>query len=505
MAAVVSTAGGADQKWPGANKALALLLLINLFNYIDRQVLSAVLPRLELDGTLFAANDPDVKFKLGLLTSAFLVAYMLFSPLVGWLDGHGYRRWWILGLGVSAWSLASGGSGFATTYGILFLTRCVVGVGEGAYGPVASAMIADIYPPRNRGTVMAIFNLAIPVGSALGFVLGGVIADYANDWRPAFWFTFSGLLLGAVCFIQKEPPRPTMNAATAPRYLTVLRGLFGNRSFMLCCVGMTAATFVLGGVAAWVPSYVFQREGRFELTDAVLHDLEHPKPGDLRRVVPAEVIEKVRPLADGTVREMADMKKALATALTPNETAIFQETIVVTATIKGSPTLGSIGMTFGGIVIVAGFGATAFGAWLGEKLTPKVKGAYFLVIGGGALFALPSYFIFLYTPFPFGWVFVFLAVFGLFMHTGPAFTLLANVVTSETRATAFAINILVIHALGDVISPPFIGTVADRSSLHTAFMITGVMIVIAGVLWLWGARYLEEDTKRAVEAEALAR
>ena len=96
-----------------------------------------------------------------------------------------------------------------------------------------------------------------------------------------------------------------------------------------------------------------------------------------------------------------------------------------------------------------------------------------------------------------GWVFVFLAVFGLFMHTGPAFTLLANVVTPEVRATAFAINILVIHALGDVISPPFIGAVADRSSLHVAFMITGAMIVVGGVLWIWGARYLEDDTKRA--------
>ena len=63
-----------------------------------------------------------------------------------------------------------------------------------------------------------------------------------------------------------------MNAATAPNYFAVLRDLFGNRSFMLCCVGMTAATFVLGGVAAWVPSYVFQREGRFELTAKVLDE-----------------------------------------------------------------------------------------------------------------------------------------------------------------------------------------------------------------------------------------
>ena len=496
MAGTIGTAAGPEEKWSGANRALALLALINLFNYIDRQVLSAVLPRLELDGTLFAADDPAVKFKLGLLTSAFLVAYMLFSPLVGWLDGHGYRRWWILGFGVTVWSLASGFSGFASAYWILFATRCLVGIGEGAYGPVASAMLADVFPLRQRGAVMAIFNLAIPVGSALGFVIGGTIADLTHDWRPAFWVTFAGLLLGMVCFIQKEPPRPKPQSAVTRSYLAVLRTLLRCRSFVLCCLGMTAVTFVLGGVAAWVPSYVFQREGRFVLTEETLKELEHPPANSLRRAVPADVIAKLKPLADGAERDMLAMKRLIGETLTKEESAIYQETIVVTATTDDSPTLGDINRFFGGIVVVAGFSATAFGAWLGEYLRPRIRGAYFLVIGCGVLFALPSYYAFLYTPFPLGWVFVFLAVFGLFMHTGPAFTLLANVVTSETRATAFAINILVIHALGDVISPPFIGAVADRSNLHTAFLITGVMIVLGGALWLWGARYLETDTKR---------
>jgi hypothetical protein len=93
-------------------------------------------------------------------------------------------------------------------------------------------------------------------------------------------------------------------------------------------------------------------------------------------------------------------------------------------------------------------------------------------------------------------------VFGLFLHTGPAFTALANVVTSEVRATAFAINILVIHALGDVISPPLIGLVASRSSLHTAFLLTGGMVVLGGVLWLAGVPFLDADTRRATEADA---
>jgi MFS family permease len=490
---------------PGATAALALLLAINLFNYIDRQVLSAVLPRLEMDGTLFAPNDPDTKFWLGLLPSAFMVAYMAFSPVVGWLDGHGYRRWVILGLGVTVWSLASGASGFAATYWALLATRCLVGIGEGAYGPVASAMLADIYPARQRGMVMALFNMAIPVGSALGFVVGGQVSDYFNDWRHAFWVTFAGLALGLVCFTRRELPRPPRAAAVdAPGYFTVLGRLARNPSFALCCAGMTAVTFVLGGLAAWLPTYIYQREARFALTPAALTAMADPDPKANRRPVPKEVVDKLAARADGQERDLAGVKAHLAGVLTPPEQTLYFELVTAAAVTRESPTLAEVNTVFGGIVVVGGLVATAAGAWLGEKLRPRVRGAYFWVIGGGALASLPAYCGFLYTPFPVGWGLVFLAVFGLFMHTGPAFTALANVVTSEVRATAFAINILVIHALGDVISPPLIGLVAGRSSLHTAFLLTGGVVVLGGVLWLAGVRYLDADTLAAAKADAEA-
>ena len=102
-----------------------------------------------------------------------------------------------------------------------------------------------------------------------------------------------------------------------------------------------------------------------------------------------------------------------------------------------------------------------------------------------------------YTSLPLSWLFAFLSIFGLFLHTGPAFTALANVTRSEIRATAFAINILVIHALGDAISPTLIGFVADRSSLQFAFLLTTSMIVLGAILWLAGAKYLDEDTRNA--------
>jgi MFS family permease len=489
-----SNSNGPDRPVPGARAALAILVGINLFNYIDRQVLSAVLPKLQLDGTIIAPSDPDPNFKLGILTSAFMVTYMLFSPVFGWLDGRGARRWVILGVGISFWSLASGSSGLATGYAMLLATRCLVGIGEAAYAPVASAMLSDAYPVSQRGPVLAAFNIAIPVGSALGFGIGGLILTLTGDWRPAFWFTFSGLALGLFCFTRKELPRPAAAAAgSRPSYAAVLKVLSRNRSFALCCAGMTAITFVMGGVAAWVPAYFFQREAHFVVTREALQKLGEK--------LPAEEVSRLGPLADGAVRDFPQMKQAIVAKLGEGGAKAHAEKVYDATVTPDSPDTGGLGMVFGGILVVGGIGSTAAGAWLGERLRKRgVRGAYFWVSAGGALFALPCFVALLYSPLPLSWLWAFLAIFGLFLYTGPGNTILANVVRSDIRGTAFAINVLVIHALGDVISPPLIGTVADRSSLQFAFLLTSAMIALGAVLWLWGTRYLDEDTAKA-EAE----
>jgi MFS family permease len=252
---------------------------------------------------------------------------------------------------------------------------------------------------------------------------------------------------------------------------------------------MTAITFVLGGVAAWVPAYFFQREARFEVTPAVL--------AELGKSLPAEEVDKLRPLADGTERTYPEMKQALTAAL-GEKAKQHAERVYVTAATPASPKPGGLSTIFGGILVLGGLAATAAGAWLGERLrTRGVRGAYFLVSAGGAVFAIPCFLGLLYTPLPLSWACAFLAIFGLFLYTGPGNTILANVVRSDIRGTAFAINVLVIHALGDVISPPLIGTVADRSGLQFAFLLTTTMIALGAVLWLIGAKYLDEDTRRA--------
>jgi MFS transporter, Spinster family, sphingosine-1-phosphate transporter len=497
MAGPIESTGGPSEVVPGAGRALALLFVINLFNYIDRQVLSAVLPKLELDATLFDPADPWLKTKLGLLTSAFLVSYTLLSPVFGWFGNQG-RRWWVVGFGVVVWSLASGGSGLATGYVMLLLTRCLVGIGEAAYGPVAPSMLSDLFPVSKRGKIMALFYLAIPVGSALGFVIGGQIE--ANfGWRMAFLATLGGLALGIWCFFMPEPPQPSITTGKPkPSYSAVLRELRMIRSFLLCCLGMTCTTFVLGGVAAWAPSYIFQREARFAVTDLSLQIWEQEKTTDSRPVVPVAVVDKLRSLADGTVRTFPEFKLKLKETIGDGDLGQYGERIFSAATTGDSMTLGRINFFFGMIVVVSGLGATLLGSFVGEKLrTGGLKGAYFHTIGWSTLLAFPFFLAMLLVPFPYAWGFFFVAVFFLFFNTGPANTILANVTRSEIRATAFAINILVIHMLGDVISPPIIGLIADVASLQAAFLGVSFFILVGGTLWVLGAKSLDADTANA--------
>src|SRR5215216_2026595 len=147
----------------GARFSLALLLLINLFNYIDRYVLAAVEPRIAKQ--FFGADDPGALKKTGSLATAFIVSYMIAAPIFGWMADR-MSRWVLVGIGVTLWSLASGASGLATTFTMLLITRLFVGVGEAGYGPAAPTIIADLFPVQKRGSVMAWFYMAIPIGSA---------------------------------------------------------------------------------------------------------------------------------------------------------------------------------------------------------------------------------------------------------------------------------------------------------------------------------------------------
>jgi MFS transporter, Spinster family, sphingosine-1-phosphate transporter len=252
----------------GARLALTLLLLINLFNYIDRFVLAAVIP--EIRKEFFAPDDIWADAYLGFLSTAFMVSYMLFSPVFGLLADR-MSRWWLIAIGVGVWSLASGASGLATGFVMLLVTRIFVGVGEAVYGPAAPAVISDLYPVSRRGSVLAWFYAAIPVGAALGFMLGGMSLGWTQrllgepNWRVAFFIVVPpGLLFAVFCLFMREPPLgqadelAESHTASLADYWIILR----TPSYVYATLGYTALCFVQGGVGFWTPSYVHTNRGQ---------------------------------------------------------------------------------------------------------------------------------------------------------------------------------------------------------------------------------------------------
>ena len=189
-----------------ARYALAILTLINLFNYLDRWVVAAVVESIKKSELHLSDTQ------LGLVGTGFIVVYTLTSPLFG-AFGDRRKRPPLIALGVAVWSVATSLAGFARGFVSLFIARSGVGVGEAAYGTIAPALLADSFPIERRGRVLSVFFCAIPIGSAAGYILGGLV-DQHFGWRAAFWIAGApGLLLSLLVLLVKDPPRGLHDAA----------------------------------------------------------------------------------------------------------------------------------------------------------------------------------------------------------------------------------------------------------------------------------------------------
>ena len=240
---------------PLARTALAVLTLINLFNYLDRWIVAALAESMKHSELRLSDTQ------LGALMTGFIIVYMLAAPLFGAL-GDRRSRTRLIALGVAIWSGATALAGLARSYAALFAARAAVGIGEAAYGTVSPALLADYYPRERRGRVFAIFFAAIPIGSALGYIVGG-LADHYFGWRPAFFVAgVPGLLLAALALRLHEPRRGGQDPdAVAPVTRSVYAALLGNRPYLLTVLGYAAYTFAIGALAFWTPSFLERARG----------------------------------------------------------------------------------------------------------------------------------------------------------------------------------------------------------------------------------------------------
>jgi MFS family permease len=240
--------------------ALSVLTLINLINYLDRYVVAAIVP--DLKGPEMGLTDAQA----GTLMSAFMVVYTLAAPVFGVLGDRGSRTRPIA-IGIFLWSLATVLSGFAANYAHLLGARALVGIGEAAYITIAPALLSDCFSRAQRGRVLSIFNMAIPVGAALGYIVGGLVSHHYG-WRAAFFVGGApGLLLALWVLRLPDPPRGsrdepeaiTGGTAAGPAHLGPVAtywSLFRRAPYMLVVLGYAAYTFALGGLAFWMPTFL---------------------------------------------------------------------------------------------------------------------------------------------------------------------------------------------------------------------------------------------------------
>jgi MFS family permease len=471
--------------------ALAILSLANFLNYIDRQVLPAVAPLMFKDPRLNLTDS-----ELGYMEAALLYSFTVLAPLFGRLGDRRSRTRLMAGAAV-IWSLATGLTGVIDHAPFLpgsiqlrvplvqwtiiisgaalamCVVRAIVGVGESAYSTITPTLIADYFPPQRRATALGVFQAAIPMGFALGFVIGGLLAKYFG-WRAAFMIVgVPGIITAMLVWRLREPvrggtdqdhnlesgaqrqgtrdqdravqaheqeagPHTTHAAsrASAPDgFWRAVWSILRVRDWLLSTAGYTALTFTLGAFATWATTLLERDKGMSAANAAV---------------------------------------------------------------------------TLGIVTLLGGAAGTFGGGWVADRVAARRRNAYFLVcatstlIGiGPTLVALIADDARLYLPA------VFFAVMLLFVSNAPFHAILISSVPASVRATAVALNIVIIHSFGDALSRPAVGIISDAlksgrlgaltalaatlgiepdQHLTAALLIAPFALLTSTLLFFWGAK-----------------
>jgi len=386
--------------------ALVLLTVLNLLNYIDRSILNAVQPLIQSE---FHVSDAQI----GRLTTVFLIFYTLAAPFMGPLADR-YSRKLIVALGAFAWSGVTLLTAFVHSYQSLLIRHTLVGIGEASFVTISPTIIADLFPESVRGRVLGVFYLAIPVGFALGYPIGGYFGTHYG-WRTPFYIAAGpGFLLGLLVMFLREPERGQFDSLPETRERRSVLGLARNPAFLAATLGMAMMTFAQGGLLVWMPTFLSRMRGY--------------------------------------------------TLLQANQ-------------------------LFGLMIAIDGTIASILGGWLGDRLLQRTKGAYYLVSSVSMGLGIPVMAVALFSRGSAMVPGIAIAGFLLLLNTAPLNTAVINSVGGHIRATAIAVNLFVIHFLGDAFSPWLIGKISDSSSLESGFVSTIVATALSAAILFYGIRF----------------
>jgi len=443
--------------------ALSVLTFVNFLNYIDRQALPAVAPAMQRE---LGLTDTE----LGAMEAALLLSFTILAPLFGRL-GDRYSRTKLMAAAAVVWSIATGLTAWVDRwpllppalhlklplFGLIALSsvalglcavRALVGIGESSFSTITPTLIADYFPIQRRATALGVFQAAIPMGFALGYVLGGVLALYFG-WRLAFMFVgLPGLVVSVFVWKLKEPKRgahdppstqsTTMSAdaTTKQSWWSTTKEILSTRDWLLSTAGYTAVTFVLGAFATWATLMLARDKHMSETAAAIV---------------------------------------------------------------------------LGIVILVAGAAGTFGGGWIADRVVARRRNGYFLVCAASSLLAIIPAAIGLMAHRPMFFLpAIFFAVVLLFVNNAPFHAILVNSVPPAIRASAMALNIVAIHACGDVISRFGVGKLSDslaagnatviaafarvlgidptQEHLTAALLVVPAALFLSALFFLWGAR-----------------
>ena len=359
------------------------------------------------------------------------MGYFVTSPIFGTLADRGPRRG-LIAVGIGVWSLATIASGFADSLPTLIAARVFVGVGEASYATIAPTIIDDIAPVAKKGRWLALFYSAAPIGSALGYLVGGTVERHYG-WSAAFYVAGGpGLVLAVMCMFIKEPARVV--ATARPSILASLATLARIPTYRKGVLGYAAYTFAVGGFGYWAPTFLVAEYGPDLSPD------------------------------EGARLEVANFR--------------FGILLVVG---------GAIGTAVGGWLCdrwarraLKIAGSTSDDA-LDRAFVHASLQVCALSAASGAPLALAAFFAPTSTVF---FALSFFCIIGLFLSASPANAVVLRSVPVHQRAAAMALSIFAIHILGDLWSPPLIGALAGVVPRTMAMLLIPLAILLAAVIWI---------------------
>ncbi|XP_019401000.1 PREDICTED: protein spinster homolog 3-like isoform X1 [Crocodylus porosus] len=447
---------------------VGVLCFINLINFMDWYLVPGVLLDIQ---KYFGIHDS----KAGLLQTVFLICYMLFAPVFGYL-GDRYNRKKILGVGIFLWSGVTLGSSFIPeSYSwLFFLSRALVGIGTSSYSTVAPTFIGDLFEEGKRTTMLSVFYIFIPVGSGFGYILASSVTQAAGHWHWAFRITpcmgglalvfvillipnttqrtakgFGGQSITDTTQVAAKEHEPHSTAHTT--WCKDVKSLGKNRSFIWSTLGFTAVAFVTGVLGFWMPVFLYRAE--------LLHGIVSP---------------------------------------------CLEE-----------PCRSSNSLIFGAITVGTGIFGVVTGAEVAKRWR-KINSKADPLLCSISMFISA---LFLYVAIMVAqeniiatYVLIALAEFFLSLNWAVGTDMLLCIVEPNCQSTGIALQILVSHLLGDSGSPYLIGIISDTiqnnhvdsylwqfRSLQYSFITCSFVGVFGGGFFLLTTLYFDEDRKEVFQ------